>query len=447
MSVLPHAWTVSLNDVLHTGTSEAARMFGPRTWWGGPLDVEKLALSSTRVAATALQQLTGRKFDFSAHRVAASFASLNTIRINGSQTQGFAPISGFWRTKDGWIRLHGNYPHHAQAIYDGLGLSTHDSLQAVLATSKAIDNETFIMDAGGVAAAVRTRQEWNNTPMGLNASSGPWLKFVSNPIDQAGTTWRKPRDRSDAPLRGLRVLDFSRVVAGPSASRLLGALGADVLRVDPPRYPELLNQYIDTGFSKRSIVLDFNDSSDYATLRELLCGSHAVILGYRPGALEKFGLTPQAITAEWPEVKVVRFNAWGWNGPWKHRRGFDSIVQAACGIAEVYRKPDGTLGNLPVQALDHATGMGIVAAIAVLLSQSQYSWAQTSLIRTAHELLNFPATELPKATLESPVRKISATYYGTLEHAPPPVLLDGKGVEYAQPPVAYGSSEPSWLPS
>lgn len=447
MSSLPFDWTTSLGEVLSSDVDGVARVLGPRHWWGGPLDVEGLALSSTRVAATALHDLTGRALDITAERVAASFASLDNLRVNGRQPQGFAPMSGFWRTADGWVRLHANYPHHAKALKDFLEVTNDLDVREALATREMLDIEARITAAGGVAAAVRSHEEWHATPMGSVASSGPWIRFMEKSARQiaSGTQWRMPHDRGDAPLRGLRILDFTRVIAGPSASRLLGALGADVLRIDPPQHPELLDQHIDTGFCKRSVELDLNISANFIKVRELLQECHVVLLGYRPGALDKFGITPQTLTDTWPELKVVCLNAWGSEGPWHRKPGFDSVVQAACGIADIYLKADGSPGSLPVQALDHATGMGIVAAVAILLSSSRYAWAQTSLARTAHELLKLPATHSSEKELELPTRQAKTSTYGTLDYAPPSLLLDGKGVEYAQLPVAYGSSRPQWV--
>src|SRR5699024_11939848 len=210
----------------------------------------RFGLGSARVAATAVSELTGRTMDITAERVAASFASINHLKVNGRRPERFAPMSGFHSTADGWIRLHANYPHHAKAYKDALGVTTDRAFAAQLATSRAKDIEAYIIAAGGVAAAMRSHQEWLTTPMAGASTSGPWINFMNAPTRHSATAsiWRPPDDHSDAPLRDLRVLDFTRVIAGPSASRLLAALGADVLRVDSPNNPELLDQYIDTGF-------------------------------------------------------------------------------------------------------------------------------------------------------------------------------------------------------
>ena len=137
--------------------------------------------------------------------------------------------------------------------------------------------------------------------------------------------WAPPEDGGAAPLRGLRVLDLTRVIAGPSASRLLGALGADVLRVDPPAVPELRGQHLDTGFHKRSVVLDLRNRRGLQTLQRLLDDAHVLLLGYRGGALSHFGVEDDQPVIERPGLRVVRLSAWGSSGPWAGRRGFDSI--------------------------------------------------------------------------------------------------------------------------
>ncbi|HEY4556838.1 MAG TPA: CoA transferase [Enteractinococcus sp.] len=449
MTTFPQGWTVGLSDVLTASSHGVAPVSGPRYWWGGPLDVEGLALGSTRVAATALQALTGKVFTVSAERVAASFASLENLRVDGRQPQGFAPLSGFRRTADGWIRLHANYPHHEEALKRAMQASSPHAIAAALASSKSTDAERAITEAGGVAASVKTREEWQSSAEGSAASTGPWLRFLGSEDGKARrTSWRMSNGHAAHPLHGLRILDLTRVVAGPSASRLLAALGADVLRVDPPDYPELTDLHIDTGFCKRSIELDFKRSAHLKTFRELLRDCHVIVLGYRPRALERFGLAPQALLERWPALKVVSFNAWGFEHSAGQQRGFDSIVQAACGIADIYRKADGSPGSLPVQALDHATGMGVVAAVALLLADYRYAHAQASLARTAHELLNLspvPSTREAVEALEVPTREVHTSAYGLLQHVPPPLLMESESLEYSRGPVRYGSSEPTWL--
>ena len=128
------------------------------------------------------------------------------------------------------------------------------------------------------------------------------------------------------------MLDLTRVIAGPVAGRTLAALGAEVLRIDPPALPELPEAHLDTGPGKRSALLDLAD----AERREaLLAGADVLLTGYRPGSLDRFGLDRH------PQLVHVSLSAWGTAGPWAGRRGFDSLVQVASGIAAACAAPDG----------------------------------------------------------------------------------------------------------
>lgn len=441
MTAVPELWR-ALSPAIDIDPSRAAPFSGPRLWWRGPLDVEGLALGSVQAAATGLSHLTGRSFSSDSERVAASFASISHLRINGRAASGSAPLSGFHPTADGWVRLHGNYPHHARAIERALGASDLERLRRVLAPRKALEVEQRVRDAGGVAAAVRTPEEWARTSPGRASASGPWIRFQSSGIPVR--RWEAPDDDGDAPLRGLRVLDLTRVIAGPSASRLLGALGADVLRVDPPRIPELHAQHVDTAFHKRSIVLDLRNRRGMQTLDRLLDDAHVLLLGYRGGALSHFDVEDDQPVLQRPGLRVVRLSAWGLTGPWAGRRGFDSIVQAAVGIADICREPDGTPGALPVQALDHATGMGVVAAVSALLVSDHADVAHLSLARTAAELLSHRQVPGRPRHMRVPVRSMRTEAYGHLHFVPPPLLLDGSGVEYTQGPGRYGGAE-AWF--
>lgn len=432
-----------LTAAIDLDLSQAAPVRGPRLWWCGPLDVEGLALGSAQAAATGLAQLTGRSFTVDAQRVAASFASISHLRINGRAPTAFAPLSGFHPTADGWVRLHANYPHHARALERALGASTPERLRERLAAREALEVEQRVRDAGGVAAAVRTPEQWSRTTSGRAAAQGPWIRFRSSGIPVR--RWEPPAADDDAPLRGLRVLDLTRVIAGPSGSRLLAALGADVLRVDPPSIPELPDQHVDTGFGKRSVVLDLRNGQGLKALDRLLDDAHILLLGYRGGALWHFGVEDDQPVIERPGLRVVRLSAWGETGRWAGTRGFDSIVQAASGIAHIYRAPDGSPGALPVQALDHATGLGMVAAASALLASDHADVAHLSLARTAAELLGAPRTPQPPRHMPVPVRSMRTEEHGHLRFVPPPLLLDGRAVEYAQGPGRYGGADPWFL--
>jgi crotonobetainyl-CoA:carnitine CoA-transferase CaiB-like acyl-CoA transferase len=293
---------------------------------------------------------------------------------------GFAPLSRFWRTADGWLRLHGNYPHHRAAAFAVLG----DDVETAAARWGAEDLESAVVAAGGAAAAVRTAAEWRQHPQGRAVSALPLMSLRR-------VTDGRPREVA---LDGLRVVDLTRVIAGPVATRTLASHGADVLRIDGPRLPDDRGGQIDTGVGKRHVVLDLAATDDRRTVEELLGQADVVVQGYRPGALDAFGMDPAALAERHPHLVVVRLSAWGTAGPWRERRGFDSLVQAATGIADVYGGPEGP-GVLPAQALDHGTGHLAAALVLGALARQRTEgggwYGELSLAQTAHWLLNAPA--------------------------------------------------------
>lgn len=155
----------------------AAPWSGPRRWWAGPLDVEGLGLGSVGAAAAALNLLAGvpGRFATTSALTAGAFDSSGHLRVSGHPIQGFAPLSGFRRTLDGWIRLHANYPHHEQRLMEALGATTADGVAAALRSMESLEAEAAIQSRGGVAAAVRTRADWLASAMGRSAGTGPWI--------------------------------------------------------------------------------------------------------------------------------------------------------------------------------------------------------------------------------------------------------------------------------
>lgn len=413
------------------GEVDPAPVRGPRRWWPGPLDVEGLALGSVCAAAAAFREISNWEPPVESARTAASFNSLSYLRVNGRPVPGFAPLSTFFRCADGWIRTHANYEHHEAALLSALGVREPDpkDVAAALAHLPALAAEQQIRTAGGVAAAVRTAAEWAGSEPGKAIKDEPWIRF-----DLAD----RPRTpRTDLP--GTRILDLTRVVAGPVATRFLGAIGADVLRIDPPDSPELVIHHLDGGLDKRVAIADLTAQND--TIHALLDEADVLISSYRPGSLDRFGLDWASLSEHHPQLSLVTIDAWGDRGPWASERGFDSVVQAATGIAHLYRSQDDEPGALPVQALDHATGYGAAAAAIALMGRADGpGWAHLSLARTAQELLNAPAPEgRPEPQLSE--RRNAATPYGNITYVVPPLLQ----MEYRNPPGEIGGAALEWL--
>ncbi|MFE0461947.1 CoA transferase [Kitasatospora sp. NPDC058965] len=368
--------------------------------------------------------------------VAAAFRSEKLLRIDGRAGDTFAPHSGFWRTADGWVRTHANYPHHRERLLSGLGLAPDASAGALaeqLAGEKAVQVQEAVYAAGGLAVAVGA------------AEPEPGLPLVERWVLPGSGRRLAP---ADAPAAGVRVLDLSRVIAGPVATRTLGLLGADVLRIDSPRLPETADAHADTGFGKRSALLDLDRPADAAVLRELAAAADVVVSGYRPGALDRFGLTPEQL----PGTVLVQLNAWGWHGPWAGRRGFDSLVQARVGIA-LREGSAQQPGALPAQSLDHGTGYLVAAGVLRALTERQRTGAgahlRYSLAGTAHWLLTTPAGadrptggDEPAGADPTPYLTETPSGYGLLRHPRPP--LPGHG-SWATGPSRWGSDRPEFL--
>lgn len=444
-------------DALFPTATKPASWSGPRWWWAGPLDVEGLALASMQALATAVVEgasAAGRGIEasFSSLGVAAWFDSFTHLRISGAPIQGFAALSGFRQAADGWVRIHANYPHHEKALLSALGVAAAEVDDALLSLPAGAIEEA-VTGRGGLAAVVRTPEEWAVSEAGRAVVNEPWIRLSLASARPPGRRRRAAILGGDGgALEGVRVLDLTRVIAGPSASRLLGGLGADVLRVDPPALPELEHQHVETGFAKRSAVADISNPGDLARLQALLPEADVVLTAYRGGALARHGLNAPALRETFPGLAVVSLDAWGDRGPWAGRRGFDSIVQAATGIAHVYgtgQTGSCTPGALPVQALDYATGLGMAAAAVALVSARSGGTsgsAHLSLARTATHLLGMPRPPagLVRSELE-PLLRRAPSDYGDLVFVPPPLIVDGQQVEYPSPPQRYGEAALSWL--
>jgi crotonobetainyl-CoA:carnitine CoA-transferase CaiB-like acyl-CoA transferase len=435
------------------------------------LPAEEVAVACTAAALLAAAALHSQRGGDAGSRgspaarldrahIAAAFRSEAYLRVGGEPAgPGFAPLSRFWRTADGWIRTHGNYPWHRDALLRALGCPDDpEPVAAALAELAAREAEDLVTGAGGVAAAVRTEAGWRTEPPGQAAAATALVEGTS--IGGAPPRWRAA---GPLPAAGIRVLDLTRVIAGPVATRYLGALGADVLRLDAPDRPELTQHAYDGLPGKRSALLDFGPAEGNARLHELLAGADVLVHGYRPHALERFGLGWQQLAERHPGLVVVGLSAWGSRGPWGGRRGFDSIVQAASGIA-VAESPDGDRpGALPCQLLDHGTGyLCAAAALQALARQSARGgtvFRALSLARTAHWLLGLPrdtagpAGSAPAPGSRAPADGADREWLTTLDSAAgpvttvrPPGQLDDEALSWTGPLSRYGGDEAAWLP-
>jgi crotonobetainyl-CoA:carnitine CoA-transferase CaiB-like acyl-CoA transferase len=383
--------------------------------------------------------------------VATAFVSERHLLIDGRTPVTFAPLSRFWRTADGWVRTHANYPHHRARLLGALGLAedaTVADVAGLLAERSAAEVEETVYGAGGLAVALRTAKEWAAHEQGIAVAGRPLIEHER--VDTARARVLPPLDGDPLlPAAGVRVLDLTRVIAGPVATRTLALLGADVLRVDAPRLPEDPDAHADTGFGKRSTALDL--ATDRSTFEKLLASADVVVTGYRPGALDRFGLSPEALAERKPGLIVAQLSAWGAYGPWGERRGFDSLVQVATGIAATEGSPEQP-GALPAQALDHGTGYLLAAAVLRSLTEQTREGGtrlvRLALARTAAWLTEGP-THLerePADTSYEPGPWLAETDsdLGRLRYARSPVSFAGGPIDWARPPGRWGADPARW---
>ncbi|GAA0620324.1 CoA transferase [Thalassospira tepidiphila] len=321
-------------------------------------------------------------------RLASKWFSM-TIRPQGwTLPNVWDPLAGDYQTRDGWIRLHTNAPHHRAAALSVLGnYQTRDDLAMAVREWRSDMLENEIVAANGCAATMHSLEEWQTHPQGISIATDPLICW-----DQHANTNVIPASIDPArPLRGIRVLDLTRILAGPVAGRFLAAYGADVLRIDPPGWDE--GAVIpEVTLGKRCAGLDLLDREDRKLFEELISGADILLHGYRPDALPGLGYDAKTLRAINPALIDVTLSAYGWTGPWAKRRGFDSLLQMSCGVADwgMTHSGSGKPLPLPVQALDHATGYLMAAsAVRALIRRATHgevTTARHSLARTAHML-------------------------------------------------------------
>ncbi|MBP0464584.1 CoA transferase [Roseomonas sp. PWR1] len=414
------------------------------------------SIGATGAAAAAIHEARGggaQRVTVDIAHALAEFRSEHQLRIDGAEVhEGWDRIAGLHRAGDGrFIRLHTNLPHHREAVLRTLSCDyDRAAVTAALQGWTAQDAETAIYAAGGVATMTRSLAEWAAHPAGAAAASLPAL--VLERIGDAPPTPLPPL--AARPLDGIRVLDLTRVIAGPVAGRTLAAHGAEVLHVTGPHLPSIPALVMDTGRGKRCAALDLRADSGRATLRALASGADIFLQGYRPGAIAGHGFAPEALAALKPGIVCVSLSAWGHIGPWAGRRGFDSLVQNANGINDAERAAAGEdkPRPLPCQALDHASGYLLaLGAMAALLKRAEEggSWlVRVSLAGTGEWIKRLGRVEgglaAPGLADASRFLEDSASGFGRMTAVRHSAALSGTPAHWALPAVALGTHPAAW---
>lgn len=360
-------------------------------------------------------------------------------------------IAGDYQSRDGWIRLHTNLPHHRQAALSVLGCSGHPVTVAQAIISESAEQlELAIVAAGGVAAQMRPLSSWLTHPHGRTLAQETLVQ-TNNSRRGYIRAWPATLAR---PLNGLKVLDLTRVLAGPVATRALAGFGAQVLRIDPFGWNEAF-VVPDITLGKRCAQLDLKSPQGKEQFNRLLEQADVLIHGYRPGVLSSLGFDQASRARIAPQLIEIQLNAYGWTGPWKNRRGFDSLVQMSCGIADAgmdWKKSAKPI-PLPVQALDHSTGYLAAAAAIYALDQavnnSELHNSKVSLARTA--LLLTQNIQAASSTLNSQPQtsdfsaNVEVTPWGKAKRLIPPLNINGVRLAWDRPACELGSENACWV--
>ncbi len=394
--------------------------------------------------------------------------------VGWSLPEPWDPIAGDYATADGFIRLHTNYAHHRDAVLRVLNVpNVRDEVARSVARWSASALEAAIVAAGGCAAALRSEVEWRAHAAGRAVADEPLVAFeLQSEGSASGRHQRQTENvfrrkggsgggeaQSRQPLAGLRVLDLTRVIAGPVATRFLAAYGAEVLRIDPPGFQEVGALLPETTVGKRCAALDLRVPEGRAHFESLVAEADVLVCGLRSDALAGLGLTRESLSACNPQLIFARLDAYGFSadGPWRARRGFDSLVQMSTGIAERGMRAAGAdrPRPLPAQALDHGTGYLLAAAIVRASTQRDRTGRacelRLSLARTAALLASLGEADLREglpltAAEREPFLEDASTAWGPIRRVRCPGNIDEQRPRWSRTAGPLGTSSAQWLP-
>jgi crotonobetainyl-CoA:carnitine CoA-transferase CaiB-like acyl-CoA transferase len=376
------------------------------------------------------------------------------LRVDGKPPPAaWDAIAGIYKTRDArFVRLHTNFPHHRDAVCKVLDCKPErDAVQAALMQWDAEAFETAAYAAGGVVAMMRSHEEWS-----ASAHAGALAGLPLLSIEKIGEAAPKPWPAGDRPLAGLRVLDLSRVIAGPVAGRTLAAHGADVLLISSSDLPAIPWLTIDTGRGKLTSFVELKSEQGREVLRGLLAEADIFSQGYRPRSIAALGFSPEQGAKINPGIVYVSLSAYGHSGPWAERRGFDSLVQTSTGFNHAEGQAAGVEGpkELPAQMLDHATGY--LMAFGAMMAKARQSreggsWhVRVSLAQTGRWLWNlgrvadgFATEDLKGETVKSFIEEIPSGF-GPLRSVTHAAILSKTPAFWARLAMPLGSHKPQW---
>ena len=385
---------------------------------------------------------------------ALEFRSEHYLTINGEAPASYSdPLFRAYRTGDGgFVRLHMNFPHHRDAVLKLLGCApTREAIESALGKWDAVAFETEAYQHGCVVAAMRTPEEWAQHPHAAAMAAMPVVR-----IEKIGEAPPRPLPHGPRPLSGVRVLDLTRIIAGPVAGRTMAAHGADVMLISAPDLPFIDWLAKDTGRGKLSAYADIKTPDGQAVLRHLIKDADIFVQAFRPGALAALGFGPEDVAALRPGIVYASLSAYGDAGPWASRRGFDSLVQTATGFNSAEARAAGVGGpkELPCQALDHASGYLLAfGAIMARIRQAREggSWlVSLSLATTGRWIWNLGRVEdgfvcpLPSRDDVANLLEASQSPFGVMRSVRHAARLSDTPAAWTRPSVPLGTDPPVW---
>lgn len=424
----------------------------PTPWRVGGAAADALARAG--VAAARLARRAGGEPGVTRVDVAdaaATTVGFAVMRVNDAsmaRTNADNPWVGRYRCADGrWIYLHGGFPPLVDRLAALLGLPADSTSGAISDAVSEWDSGTLedtVADARGCSAIIRTEDEWRGHPHGRLVHQWSLVETTDTGVP-ATTSWSPSPTR---PLDGLRVLDLTRVLAGPTCGRTLAAFGADVLHVRGPNVPVVPAFVIDTGHGKRQAHCDFTDADQLAALRRIALDAHVVVQGYRPGVVARFGLDEESLRSDGFAGNFGSVSAFGHAGTWADRAGWEQLAQSAGGLC-LDPLGDDPPTLLPCAATDYITGFvmaaGIMEAIDASLADGVARRADGSLCQTAAWILR--AGRLDTDALPSglaPTMQRSQTGFGVVDHLGPCVAVEGLDVGWTRPTTPLGDGTLTW---
>ncbi len=461
----------TLATILSTVGLDASRAAEPELTGGSdpilptPFHIGETAaasLAAVGLAAADLWELrTGRRQEVrvDVRQATASLRSGKYLEMDGVPVAAErTPVMGVYPARNGrWNYLHCNFPNHRDAALGVLGVDEdREAVRRAVAQWDAPELEEAIIAAKGAGGMVRSMQEWAQHPQSAAVASLPLLE-----IEKIGDCPPEALPEGSRPLSGIRVLDLTRVLAGPSCARTLAEHGADVMKISGPHLPFSPSQELDTGHGKLSAHIDLRNSADVETLRELVSQADVFSQGYRPGTLAQRGLSPEDLAKLRPGIVYVSLSAFGRVGPWAERRGFDTVVQTVSGIThrqgELFPGAEPGPQFYPVSAIDYLTGylmaFGAMVALARRATEGGSWLVRASLAQTGRWLVDrgqIPEAELrdvPEEFTSGEIKRWSTTTgvpAGQLRHLAPVVQLSETQPYWARPTAPLGYHDPVW---